>query len=813
MLALSLLPLLLPALQEPHPATHLTAVKDLVEVRLTGRYEAGYLMTVATDVDDRYGVDERGCARIFADDEEQARLRGLGFKLRVLQEDLSAYFADRAAGSPPLRGVGGSMGGFKTLAEIEAEMDALAANYPTVVSPKFSIGQSVEGRDIWALRISDTPMVDDPSEPLAWFDGLHHAREPMSAEAVLLFADRLASNYGFNGELTRLVNTRNVVIVPCVNPDGYAHNESTNPGGGGLWRKNRRDNGDGSFGVNLDRNYGWEWGAMWTGSSGDTGNDFYRGTAAFSEPETQAVRDALAVHPPTMSASARAFGNLWSYPWGYDAIVNPDNQTFRYYAERMTTGNAWPFGTPWQLLFVANGTATDWQYGTHGTYAFSAEIGGSADSYWPLPARIPDIFQMVSPAFERVAQWSGAWGEPAGETWSIYSADNDPLREPGEIWILEFHYDNHGTAPLAGDMTLSSPHPEVVVETPNRTISVPARGSGTSAPFGIRFTNTAQFGTRYELSLALTYEGHTTTRTVPVFLGKQRLITWDEMSLQDFGWGVSNPADEWSWERGNPQATDSGGIPLQPGIGYPDGSAGDCWVTGRLAGGSAGANDVDGFTILESPEFLASHLSNLRLDYARWFANLAGDPLDDELVVEVSPNSGGIWFPIETVTNANSWQPVSVQLEEIVPLTDRMKLRFTVADDPNNDFTEAALDDVVLTSYHYLPTLGIWGRPNPGGHLKFTVDGVKARSYALEYSRDRFDTGRTVPGFEGLYWLTGDVKRFSTGTLAEDGTAEVVRRIPNNGALVGRTFHFQAIIDEGGNRASISDRMTIEIVP
>jgi hypothetical protein len=81
-----------------------------------------------------------------------------------------------------------------------------------------------------------------------------------------------------------------------INPDGYVYNETIAPNGGGMHRKNRRDTGCGDGtqrGIDLNRNYGYEWGADNSGSSPNPCSSTFRGDSAFSEPETQAVRDFI----------------------------------------------------------------------------------------------------------------------------------------------------------------------------------------------------------------------------------------------------------------------------------------------------------------------------------------------------------------------------------------------------------------------------------------------------------------------------------------------------------------------------------------
>src|SRR5258705_319958 len=120
-------------------------------------------------------------------------------------------------------------------------------------------------------------------------DALHHAREPESMQATIWTMLALLERYGTDPLSTYLVNEREIWFVPCVNPDGYVYNESTNPGGGGLWRKNRRANAGGTTGVDLNRNYAFQWGFDNSGSSPTPTDETYRGTAAASEPEVGAL--------------------------------------------------------------------------------------------------------------------------------------------------------------------------------------------------------------------------------------------------------------------------------------------------------------------------------------------------------------------------------------------------------------------------------------------------------------------------------------------------------------------------------------------
>ena len=139
--------------------------------------------------------------------------------------------------------------------------------------------------------MSNNPSVDQPAKPQMLVTSLHHAREPGSLSAVIYYLSYLLENYSTDTHIKTIIDNTELYFVPCVNPDGYIYNITTYPGGGGMWRKNRRVNAGGSFGVDLNRNYGYNWGFDNVGSSPNGVSDTYRGASAFSEPETQAVRN------------------------------------------------------------------------------------------------------------------------------------------------------------------------------------------------------------------------------------------------------------------------------------------------------------------------------------------------------------------------------------------------------------------------------------------------------------------------------------------------------------------------------------------
>jgi hypothetical protein len=201
---------------------------------------------------------------------------------------------------------------------------------------------------------------------------------------VIYFMYYLLENYGSDPEVTYLVNNRQLYFVPVLNPDGYVYNQQTNPNGGGFWRKNRRNNGGGSFGVDLNRNYGYQWGYNNSGSSPDPFDETYRGTGPFTEAETQAIRNFCESHNIKLALNYHTYGDLLIYPWGYINAFTPDHPVFLALAQDMTQYNGYAHGNSSQLLYDVNGGSDDWMYGEQTTkekiFAMTPEVGSS---FWP----------------------------------------------------------------------------------------------------------------------------------------------------------------------------------------------------------------------------------------------------------------------------------------------------------------------------------------------------------------------------------------------------------------------------------------------
>jgi hypothetical protein len=273
---------------------------------------------------------------------------------------------------------------YHSFLEMETELNQIAADHPGITKLE-SIGKSLEGWDIWAMKVSDNPDIEEDEQEI-YYNGMHHAREWPTMEVCLYILNYLTDNYGSNSTITNIVDNRQIWVVPCVNPDGRVYDSAGddpadhNPNDFGKgWRKNKRDNG-GSIGVDLNRNYGYMWGGVggWDNPSSET----YRGPEPFSEPETQVIRDFVSQHDFIFSISYHGYGQLILYPWGYTYNDPADEDLFVAVGENMAglitnkAGSAYPGYTPQQGsdLYLTSGSDEDWLYGQMGIYPFIIEL-------------------------------------------------------------------------------------------------------------------------------------------------------------------------------------------------------------------------------------------------------------------------------------------------------------------------------------------------------------------------------------------------------------------------------------------------------
>ncbi len=363
--------------------------------------------------------------------DELLKLRNNGIQYTVVIDDVSAFYVnqnDKFKGHPELLKAKsstcnvtkyntpagfslGSMGGFYTYNEMLANLDSMYLHYPLLITQRHVIDtiNTIEGHPMYWVRISNNPIVEQ-NKPRVLYTGLIHAREPASMQQLIYYMYYLLENYNVNPDITNIINHFELYFIPCLNPDGYLYNESTNPLGGGMWRKNRRDDGGGHFGIDLNRNFGYKWGIDNQGSSNDPSLDTYRGTCSFSEPESRLVASFCHNHTCDIALNYHTYSNFLLYPFGYqENLLTPDSMTYKKMAQILTTENKYAYGDSYQLLdYVSNGDSNDWMYGDDVSkpriFSLTPEVGSPAFGFWPAMNQIEmickdNIYQNMYAAF------------------------------------------------------------------------------------------------------------------------------------------------------------------------------------------------------------------------------------------------------------------------------------------------------------------------------------------------------------------------------------------------------------------------------
>lgn len=403
--------LLLLASAVPAGAAQHDGDRGLYAVRGTDKADRTAIARSGVDV---WGV--RGDTLTFAADSAQAQaLRGQGFELEKVG-DVDALLAER---NPDVRTAVDEFPpgdeGYHTYTELTEVLEQAVADHADIASLS-SVGDSYEGRALHLIKISDN-VAQDEDEPEVLFTCNQHAREHLTTEMCLRIVERFTDEYGSDPTVTELVNTREIYVIPTVNPDGAEYDIEGGRYKG--WRKNRQGSG-----TDLNRNWGYQWGCC-GGSSGSPSSETYRGPSAFSAPETAAVKafvDSRVVGGVQQIKAHLDFHSyselvLWPYGYTYDdsnETMSPEEaERFREVGEALAASNGY---TPQQSsdLYITDGSINDWMWAEHGILSLMFEMypsgGGGLDGFYPPDERIEPETERNDEAVEILLTEAGNQG-------------------------------------------------------------------------------------------------------------------------------------------------------------------------------------------------------------------------------------------------------------------------------------------------------------------------------------------------------------------------------------------------------------------
>jgi murein tripeptide amidase MpaA len=352
------------------------------------------LNRLAEKLDLSAAVDnERNTVEAILTPEQYDLLVKQGRRVEILEEQTRVMNAVRTS-DMSISGISGYTC-YRTVNETYASMSQLVTNYPNLASwndigdswDKLTAGGNV-GDDIRVLVLTNKSRPGP--KPRFFLMSAIHAREYTTAELAARFAEQLVSKYGTDADATWLLDHHELHVVVQSNPDGrriaeqgYSKRKNTNTSQGVCTST--------SWGVDLNRNSSFDWGGA--GASTAYCDDTYRGRAATSEPETQALEnyilslfpdqrgpgstDPAPVDTTGLMISLHSYGGYVLYPWANTTALAPNSTQLRTLGRKFNYFNGYQACQVASCLYAASGSTDAFAYGRLGIAAYTFEMGGA----------------------------------------------------------------------------------------------------------------------------------------------------------------------------------------------------------------------------------------------------------------------------------------------------------------------------------------------------------------------------------------------------------------------------------------------------
>lgn len=256
--------------------------------------------------------------------------------------------------------------GYPSHEEITSSLKYLAGKYPKIMR-LFSIGRSVEGRELWVVKISDNVEVDEVEPEFKYISSMH-GNEITGRELTQFWIKELLEGYGKDSRITEMVDNTELYVMPSMNPDG----------------SDRRMRGNANW-TDLNRNF-----PDWTKSEANSSAD--------RQPETVAVMRFQDQRQFSLSANFHGGAVVVNYPWDstyerhpFDELVkefsleyaglNPEMRSSRQFKDGVTNGADW---------YRVVGGMQDWSYVWHNDLQVTIEL---SNRKWPNYSQIPSFYE------------------------------------------------------------------------------------------------------------------------------------------------------------------------------------------------------------------------------------------------------------------------------------------------------------------------------------------------------------------------------------------------------------------------------------
>jgi carboxypeptidase T len=626
---------------------------------------------------------------------EMEMLRKSGIPYQVIIDDWNLFYNDRVrmenalfSGNFPdntddnvyniTHSINGSMGGYLTYTQVVSKLDSMRLQYPNLISQKFSLGTTIEGRDMWTVKISSSP--NSPSgKPELWIHSLIHEREPMSMMNMMYYVYWLLENYNIDPTATYILNNRELYFTPVFNPDGYVHNQTTNPNGGGMWRKNRKNNGNGTFGVDLNRNFGplQYWNSPNGGSDTNGFSDTYRGTAPFSEPETRNAMNFVNSRSFRNALSYHTYGNYYIRPWGWQDAPTPDETIFHEVSEDMNLHNHFTVGRSYNTVnYGVRGVTDDFYYSDSGhsrIISMTPEVGTGSDGFWPSQTRILPLCKQNVWSNIYFALVAGGFVMPTNIKFSKDSY------VPGEGASVKVFFKNKG---LLGANNIKV---ECIALSPGLNMITGAANIASmnprvldSATFNFNVYTNAANNSAYEMMIRIKQDTNVvfTKRVwVPVGTGMIEYLDSAENGItgrwtQSGGWGIT-PSQFFS-----------------PNNSYTDSPT-----------GNYGASNNRTLTLTN-----ALNVAGNQVIIASFYRKHTIDPLD-YAYFDVSADNGTTWSSAKFFSGTqSSWVKEVVDITSLARGSTQLKIRFSLVSNVQTNADGIYIDNIRILGYDPITT-------------------------------------------------------------------------------------------------------------